>query len=205
MCRFTIDVLHSAQNCTRRVSAYEYYKFRQALIEYSLKYGVTKAAIRCKTNRQYIYRRRKRYDGTLQSLADKSHKPHHHPNEHTPDELKLIENMRKRNPNAGLVVFVEHLIKKFPFKIECVQTDNGQEFTKKLGSSKTPTPTMFEAALEQHNIKHKLIRPYTPRHNGKVERSHRKDNEYFYATHTFYCRFTIDLLHSTIFCYEINS
>ena len=161
-------------------------KFRQALIEYSLKYGVTKAAIRYKTNRQYIYRWRKRYDGTLQSLADKSHKPHHHPNEHTPDELKLIENMRKRNPNAGLVVFVEHLIKKFPFKIECVQTDNGQEFTKKLGSSKTPTPTMFEAALEQHNIKHKLIRPYTPRHNGKVERSHRKDNEYFYATHTFY-------------------
>ena len=45
---------------------------------------------------------------------------------------------------------------------------------------------MFEVALEQHNIKHKLIRPYTPRHNGKVERSHRKDNEYFYATHTFY-------------------
>ena len=105
-------------------------KFRQALIEYSLKYGVTKAAIRYKTNRQYIYRWRKRYDGTLQSLADKSHKPHHHPNEHTPDELKLIKNMRKRNPNAGLVVFVEHLIKKFPFKIECVQTDNGQEFTK---------------------------------------------------------------------------
>ena len=33
---------------------------------------------------------------------------------------------------------------------------------------------------------HKLIRPYTPRHNGKVERSHRKDNEYFYATHKFY-------------------
>lgn len=261
-------------------------KFRQALIEYSLKYGVTKAAIRYKTNRQYIYRWRKRYDGTLQSLADKSHKPHHHPNEHTPDELKLIENMRKRNPNAGLIVFwvklrqrgytrsvtglyrilrkqgqmalkppnpkyipkpyekmlypgqrvqidvkvvpsvcivgdakgqkfyqytaideysrfryleafeehssyssavfVEHLIKKFPFKIECVQTDNGQEFTKKLGYSKTPTPTMFEATLEQHNIKHKLIRPYTPRHNGKVERSHRKDNEYFYATHTFY-------------------
>ena len=29
-------------------------KFRQALIEYSLKYGVTKAVIRCKTNRQYI-------------------------------------------------------------------------------------------------------------------------------------------------------
>lgn len=35
-------------------------------------------------------------------------------------------------------------------------------------------------------IEHKLIKPYTPRHNGKVERSHRKDNEYFYAVHTFY-------------------
>ena len=31
-----------------------------------------------------------------------------------------------------------------------------------------------------------LIRPFTPRHNGKVERSHRKDNEYFYASHRFY-------------------
>lgn len=80
-------------------------RFRQALIKYSLKHGVTKAAIRYKVNRQYVYRWRKRYDGTLQSLADKSHRPHHHPNQHTPEELKLIANMRKRNPHAGLVVF----------------------------------------------------------------------------------------------------
>ena len=72
-------------------------RFRQALIKYSLKHGVTKAAIRYKVNRQYVYRWRKRYDGTLQSLADKSHRPHHHPNQHTPEELKLIANMRKRN------------------------------------------------------------------------------------------------------------
>lgn len=31
-----------------------------------------------------------------------------------------------------------------------------------------------------------MLRPYTPRHDGKVERSHRKDNKYLYATHTFY-------------------
>ncbi|MBQ8961179.1 MAG: DDE-type integrase/transposase/recombinase, partial [Ruminococcus sp.] len=67
-----------------------------------------------------------------------------------------------------------------------VQTDNGQEFTKRLGSSEKPTPTSFEKKLAELGIKHKLIKPYTPRHNGKVERSHRKDNEYFYATHTFY-------------------
>ena len=81
-------------------------RFRQALIEYSLKYGVTKAAIRYKTNRQYIYRWRKRYDGTLQSLADLSHRPHSHPNQHTREELKLIADMRRRNPHAFMPVLV---------------------------------------------------------------------------------------------------
>ena len=70
--------------------------YRQALIKYSEKYGVTKAAIRYKTNRQYIYRWKKRYDGTLASLEDRSHRPHHHPNAHTADELKLIADMRKK-------------------------------------------------------------------------------------------------------------
>ena len=83
-------------------------------------------------------------------------------------------------------VFLDHMLKAFKFKVECVQTDNGQEFTKRLGSSENPTPTLFEARLKQYGIRHKLIKPYTPRHNGKVERSHRKDNEYFYATHRFY-------------------
>lgn len=260
--------------------------YRQALINYANKKGVTKAAIRYKTNRQYVYRWLKRYDGTLESLADRSHRPHSHPNQHTPEELKLISDMRRRNPNAGLVVFwvklmqrgytrsvtglyrvlqrtgkmalkpqnpkyvpkpyekmlypgqrvqidvkfvpacclvgaaagqkfyqytaideysrfryleafeehstyssaqfLEHLIRAFPFRIECVQTDNGTEFTKRLLPAEKATPTLFETRLKQCGIQHKLIRPYTPRHNGKVERSHRKDNEYFYATHKFY-------------------
>ena len=79
-------------------------RFRQALIQYAEKYGVTKAAIRYRVNRQYVYRWEKRYDGTLESLADRSHRPHHHPNQHTEEELKLIRNMRRRNPNTGLVV-----------------------------------------------------------------------------------------------------
>lgn len=262
--------------------------YRQALILYSQKYGVTKAAIRYKTNRQYVYRWLKRYDGTLQSLADRSHRPKHHPNQHTEEEIKLIKNMRKKNKNTGLVVFwvklmqrgysrsvtglwrmlkkldlqpvkpqnpkyipkpyekmlypgqrvqidvkfvpdscivgdakaegkkfyqytaideysrfryleafeehnsytsavfLEHMLKAFKFRIECVQTDNGAEFTKRLLPAKQRTQTLFEARLKYHGIRHKLIKPYTPRHNGKVERSHRKDNEYFYATHKFY-------------------
>lgn len=82
--------------------------------------------------------------------------------------------------------FLEHLIKVFPFPIECVQTDNGTEFTKRLLPAEKRSPTLFETRLKQCGIQHKLIRPYTPRHNGKVERSHRKDNEYFYSTHKFY-------------------
>ncbi len=80
-------------------------RFRQAVIKYAEKHGVTKAANRYDVNRQYIYRWKKRYDGTLESLTDRSHRPHHHPNEHTEDELKLITDMRKRNVHTGLVVF----------------------------------------------------------------------------------------------------
>ena len=87
-------------------------RFRQAVIEYSNKHGVTAAAIRYHLNRQYIYRWRNRYDGTLQSLADRSHRPHSHPNQHTAEEIKLILNMRRRNPNAGIVVFWVKLRKR---------------------------------------------------------------------------------------------
>lgn len=82
-------------------------------------------------------------------------------------------------------LFVDHLVKAFPCPIECIQTDNGNEFTNRF-TSKLDRPTLFQIHLERHGIRHKLIRPYTSRHNGKVERSHRKDNERFYATHTFY-------------------
>ena len=260
-------------------------QFRQSLLKYAEKYGVTKAAIKYNVNRQYIYRWKRRYNGDIQSLANKSHRPHHHPNQHTEAELQKIKNFRRRNPNTGLVVlwvklrrsgytrsitglyrvlrrqgqmavklpnpkyipkpyekmrfpgervqidvkfvpeacivgdaagekfyqytaidefsrwryleafqehstyssaqFLEHLIKAAPFKILCVQTDNGTEFTKRLLPGDNG-PSLFETHLEQAGIRHKLIRPYTPRHNGKVERSHRKDNEYFYASHKFY-------------------
>lgn len=82
--------------------------------------------------------------------------------------------------------FLDMLVKAFPFKIECIQTDNGLEFIKDFAERKKGKLSLFEARLKQLGIRHKLIRPYTPRHNGKVERSHRKDNEYFYAIHKFY-------------------
>jgi transposase InsO family protein len=80
--------------------------------------------------------------------------------------------------------FLERLSIIFPCKIECVQTDNGSELTNRFTSNKGGL-TAFELALAKLEIRHKLIRPYTPRHNGKVERSHRKDNERFYALNSF--------------------
>ena len=71
-------------------------------------------------------------------------------------------------------------------RVECVQTDNGFEFTNRFSNSKRDLPTLFESAAARLGIRHKLIRPYTPRHNGKVERSHREDQKRFYSCHSFY-------------------
>lgn len=257
-------------------------KWRESLIKNAKRYGVSNAARRYKVNRQYIYRWMKRYDGTVRSLANKSTKPHHHPNEHTKEEIKLIRDMYKKNKDTGLVVFwvklrqrgytrtvsglynamvrlgiyekkkrkrkpkvkkyiqptypgeriqidikyvpskcllngekmyqytaideytrlrhlqiyeeantytsvqfMEEVIKSFPFPIKEVRTDNGIQFTNRL-VSKHEKPTLFEIYLKQKGIKQDYIKPFTPKHNGKVERSHRKDSERFYRNRVFY-------------------
>ena len=71
-------------------------------------------------------------------------------------------------------------------KVECVQTDNGPEFTNRFSVKDRSRKTLFESTAADLGIRHKLIRPYTPRHNGKVERSHREDQKRFYDTHCFY-------------------
>ena len=91
----------------------------------------------------------------------------------------------KEHSTYASAQFTEIVVKKFKYKIECIQTDNGFEFTNRLNSQKAKEKTMFEKKLEELGIKHKLIRPRTPRHNGKVERSHRKDQERFYYERIF--------------------
>lgn len=81
------------------------------------------------------------------------------------------------------VKFLEMLIERFPFEIMTIQTDNGTEFTYKFISDEVLCP--FEEKLGKLGIKHKLIKPRTPWHNGKVERSHRMDQRYFYEWEHF--------------------
>ena len=266
-------------------------KYKQSVVKYSYKYGVTKAAIKFSECRRTIYRWRDRYDGTLESLKDKSRRPNSHPNQHTEKEIKMIKDFKRNNKETGLVVlwvklreagyrrtvqglyhilqrlgiyerapskkkerepnewvtgtypgekiqvdvkyvpkrcmslelqergekyyqytaldeytrirytwftnahdtyasseFVKKLVKYFPFEIKAIQTDNGFEFTNRLSweGFLKGKKTLFERVLEELGIEYKVIKPHTPKQNGRVERSHRKDQERFYYKRVFY-------------------
>ncbi len=262
-------------------------RFRQSLMKYAEKNGAAKASLKYNKSRSYIYFWRSRWDGSIESLAEKSKKPHSHPAQHTDDEIRMIRNYRRRNPTIGVTElwhklkkkgytrrveslyrvlkklgllpdkpklpkrqpkpyeqmthpgervqvdvkvvprkciadkemklyqytaideftrmrflygyeeqstyssadFAQRVVKWFKRRgitVECIQTDNGFEFTNRFSPAKRDKPTLFESTLERLGVKHKLIRPYTPRHNGKVERSHREDHNKFYSCHSFY-------------------
>ena len=266
-------------------------KYKESVIKFSYKYGVTKAAIKFCECKRTIYRWMERYDGTLESLKDKSRRPHSHPNQHTEEEIKLIKNYKSNNKDTGLVVlwvklrragytrtiqglyhvmqrmgiykktpskkkeaevteyvageypgekiqidvkyvpkkcmspelqeigekyyqytaideysrlrytwftnahdtyasseFIRKVVRYYPFKIKGVQTDNGMEFTNRLSWNAflKNKKTIFEETLEELKIEYKTIKPHTPKQNGRVERSHRKDQERFYYNRVFY-------------------
>lgn len=81
------------------------------------------------------------------------------------------------------VEFVKMAIRYFGYKPQIIQTDNGFEFTYSQEYHRTHP---FDILCKNLNIRHQLIRPRTPQHNGKVERSHRTDQERFYDLITFY-------------------
>lgn len=65
--------------------------FRQRVVKRSYKMSVTEVAKYYRISRQAIYEWRAKYDGkSWKSLVDRSHRPHHHPNEHTPEEKEMI-------------------------------------------------------------------------------------------------------------------
>lgn len=81
--------------------------FKQSVVEYSLKHGVTEVAKRYKQHRKTIYRWREKYDGTRKSLANKSRKPHHHPREHTQLEISMIKKYKAQNKDARVSGFMD--------------------------------------------------------------------------------------------------
>jgi transposase InsO family protein len=74
------------------------------------------------------------------------------------------------------VTFLQEVLRKLPFRVKTVRTDNGVEFT--YGPCKVDHP--FSRACARINVRHRLNRPAHPESNGRVERSHRTDDEEFY-------------------------
>jgi transposase InsO family protein len=72
------------------------------------------------------------------------------------------------NQNTA-IRFIDEVLRRLPFRVHVVQTDNGAEFQSR-----------FHWHLEGLDIRHVYIRPRTPHLNGKVERSHRVDDQEFY-------------------------
>lgn len=262
-------------------------RMRKRIVEYAEKYNNNaKAARKYHTSRQNVKRWRDRYDGSWESLRNKSRRPHSHPNQHTPKELQLIKQKYERYGYEGLaevyvqckkegysrsyesmckqirqqgwkrqeivrkqsypkstwqaekvtypgekvqidIKYVPHwcldfnthgiryyqitaideysrkryceivdeksvthtswfltrLEEEIGFRVHCVQTDNGMEFTNNPDLSNKRT--IFEEILEKKGIRYKKTRPYSPWQNGIVERSHRTDNEKFYEKRRF--------------------
>ena len=67
------------------------------------------------------------------------------------------------------IQFIDDVLRRLPFRVLAIQTDNGAEFQ-----------SQFHWHVEGMDIRHVYIRPRTPHLNGKVERSHRVDDEEFY-------------------------
>ena len=89
----------------------------------------------------------------------------------------------REQSSYSTIDFIQRAIVYFGYKPITIQTDNGMEFTYTMNTDKIHP---FDIFCNNLNIEHKLIRPRTPRHNGKVERSHRNDSERFYKFLSFY-------------------
>jgi transposase InsO family protein len=80
----------------------------------------------------------------------------------------------RRHTQKNAIDFVDHVIEKFPFRIHTIRTDRGHEFQ-----------AQFHWHVEDRGIRHVYIKPRSPQLNGKVERSHRSDQEEFYQLLTY--------------------
>jgi transposase InsO family protein len=93
--------------------------------------------------------------------------------------------------NGSAIKFLRNLIEATPFRIRAIKTDNGSCFTNRytgyLKSADPINPRLHPLDLEcqKLNIIHYLIDPGKPAQNGKVERSHRTDQEMFYDRKKF--------------------
>ena len=98
-----------------------------------------------------------------------------------------------KHTQANAIDFIDHIIEKFPFRIREIRTELPIEGA--IGSSPMGDGHEFQAKFHWHvedlGIRHAYIRRGTPQLNGKVERSHRSDQQEFYQLLS--CKGDVDL------------
>lgn len=87
--------------------------------------------------------------------------------------FRVLRLYRRLHQSSSLT-FLAELCRAFPFRIRKLQCDNGHEF-----------PFAFALAVQALGIRHRYIKPRRPQQNGKVERSHRIDQEEFWGRRRF--------------------
>ena len=85
---------------------------RQRIVKYAQKHSITETAIRYKVSRKTVYKWCSRYDGTLASLEDRSHRPKTSPRSHTEQELRQIRRRLKKHNWADLLLAYQELVEK---------------------------------------------------------------------------------------------
>lgn len=84
----------------------------QRMVKYAQKHSVTETAIRYGVSRKTVYKWLKRYDGTLDSLVDHSHRPKSSPSAHTEKELQQIRRRLKKYKWTDLLLAYQELIER---------------------------------------------------------------------------------------------
>lgn len=78
------------------------------------------------------------------------------------------------------VEFLELAKASFPFSMNTIQTDNGFEFTYRLNPASKDVVHPMDQWCAENAVRHRCIPPGEKELNGKVERSHRIDEQWFY-------------------------
>lgn len=92
------------------------------------------------------------------------------------DDATRIRALRiyAQHNQASAIDFIDYVVEKFPFRVHTIRTDRGHEFQ-----------AQFHWHVEDKGMQHVYIKPRSPQLNGKVERSHRSDQEEFYQLLTY--------------------
>jgi len=119
---------------------------RQRMVLYAKKHGTSKASLRYRTSRKTVTKWLNRYDGTIESLKDRSRRPHTSPGSHSPKEIKMVKKWLKKVRWEDLIYAYQKLKEK--------------GYTRSYGGFKRLARRLSEEKPKKQRVKRKP-KPYT--------------------------------------------